>query len=72
MDGLVKTRLIGQAKLKGQALMCFGTHNLVRLGAIGGRWDAHQAKAVGYFRPKRASWPESRSQRILKSQRRGI
>lgn len=39
--GLAKTRLIGHAKLAGQALMCFAAYNLVRMGSIGGWWDAH-------------------------------
>ncbi|QIK37095.1 IS5 family transposase [Caldichromatium japonicum] len=43
VGGLAKTKLIGQAKLTGQALLCFATYNLVRLGAIGGWWDAHHA-----------------------------
>ena len=41
--GLAKTKLIGQAKLTGQALLCFATYNLVRMGSIGGWWDAHHA-----------------------------
>jgi hypothetical protein len=41
--GLAKTKLIGQAKLTGQALLCFTTYNLVRMGSIGGWWDAHHA-----------------------------
>ncbi len=36
-----KTKLIGHAKLAGQALMCFAAYNLVRMGSIGGWWDAH-------------------------------
>ena len=43
VGGLAKTKLIGQAKLAGQALMCFATYNLVRMGSIGGWWDAHHA-----------------------------
>jgi hypothetical protein len=31
-----KTKLTGQAKLRGQALLCFATCNLVRMGSIGG------------------------------------
>jgi len=34
---------IGQAKLAGQALLCFATYNLVRMGSLGGWWDAHHA-----------------------------
>lgn len=41
VGGLAKTRLIGHAKLAGQALMCFAAYNLVRMGSIGGWWDAH-------------------------------
>lgn len=41
--GLAKTKLIGQAKLTGQALLCFATNNLVCMGSIGGWWDAHHA-----------------------------
>ncbi len=40
VGGLRKTRLIGQAKLAGQVLMCFATYNLVRLGSLGGWWNA--------------------------------
>ena len=36
VGGLAKTKLIGQAKLTGQALLCFATYNLVRMGSIGG------------------------------------
>jgi transposase len=43
VGGLAKTKLIGQAKLTGQALMCFAAYNLVRLGALGQWWDAHHA-----------------------------
>jgi len=43
VGGLAKTKLIGQAKLTGQALLCFATYNLVRIGSIGGWWDAHHA-----------------------------
>lgn len=43
VGGLAKTKLIGQAKLAGQALLCFATYNLVRMGSIGGWWDAHHA-----------------------------
>jgi hypothetical protein len=43
VGGLANTKLIGQAKLSGQALLCFATYNLVRLGSIGGWWDAHHA-----------------------------
>lgn len=38
--GLRKTRLIGQAKLAGQALLCFAAYNLVRIGSLSGWWDA--------------------------------
>ena len=41
VGGLAKTKLIGHAKLAGQALMCFAAYNLVRMGSIGGWWDAH-------------------------------
>ena len=43
VGGLAKTKLIGQAKLTGQALLCFATYNLVRIGSLGGWWDAHHA-----------------------------
>ena len=43
VGGLAKTKLIGHAKLAGQALLCFATYNLVRMGSIGGWWDAHHA-----------------------------
>ncbi len=43
VGGLAKTKLVGQAKLNGQALMCFATCNLVRIGSIGGWWNAHHA-----------------------------
>ena len=43
VGGLAKTKLIGHAKLTGQALMCLATYNLVRMGSIGGWWDAHHA-----------------------------
>jgi hypothetical protein len=43
VGGLAKTKLIGQAKLTGQALLCFATFNLVRMGSIGRWWDAHHA-----------------------------
>lgn len=43
VGGLAKTKLIGHAKLTGQALMGFATYNLVRMGSIGGWWDAHHA-----------------------------
>ena len=43
VGGLAKTKLIGQAKLTGQALMCFATYNLVRMGSLGQWWDAHHA-----------------------------
>lgn len=40
---LAKTKLIGQAKLAGQALLCFATYNLVRMGSISDWGDAHHA-----------------------------
>jgi transposase len=43
VGGLANTKLIGQAKLTGQALLCFATYNLVRMGSLGGWWDAHHA-----------------------------
>jgi hypothetical protein len=43
VGGLAKTKLIGQAKLAGQALLCFATYNLVRMGSLGGWWDPHPA-----------------------------
>jgi len=43
VGGLAKTKLKGQAKLAGQALMCFAAYNLVRMGSMGGWWDAHHA-----------------------------
>jgi hypothetical protein len=43
VGGLAKTKLIGHAKLTGQALLCFATYNLVRMGSLAGWWDAHHA-----------------------------
>ena len=43
VGGLAKTKLIGQAKLAGQALLCFAAYNLVRMGSLAGWWDAHHA-----------------------------
>ena len=43
VGGLAKTKLIGHAKLAGQALLCFATYNLVRMDSLGGWWDAHHA-----------------------------
>lgn len=43
VGGLAKTKLIGHAKLTGQALLCFATYNLMRMGSLGGWWDAHHA-----------------------------
>ncbi len=43
VGGLAKTKLIGHAKLAGQALLCFAAYNLIRMGSIGGWWDAHHA-----------------------------
>jgi hypothetical protein len=43
VGGLAKTKLIGHAKLAGQALLCLATYNLVRMGSLGGWWDAHHA-----------------------------
>lgn len=43
VGGLRKTRLIGQAKLAGQALLCFATYNLVRMGSLSGWWNAQHA-----------------------------
>jgi hypothetical protein len=40
---LAKIQLIGHAKLAGQALLCFATDNLVRMGSLGGWWGAHHA-----------------------------
>jgi hypothetical protein len=37
VGGLAKT------KLTGQALLCFATYNLVRMGGLSGWWDAHHA-----------------------------
>ena len=34
---------IGHAKLTGPALLCFATYHLVRMGSLGGWWDAHHA-----------------------------
>jgi len=45
VGGLAKTKLIGQAKLAGQALMCSATHNLVRMGSIGGWWTRIMRKS---------------------------
>jgi hypothetical protein len=43
VGGLAQTKLIGQAKLAAQALLCFAAYNLVRMGSIAGCWDAHHA-----------------------------
>jgi len=40
VGGLRKTKLIGRAKLTGQALLCFATYNLIRIGSLSGWWDA--------------------------------
>jgi hypothetical protein len=40
VGGLRKTRQIGQARLAGQALLCFATYNLVRMGSLSGRRNA--------------------------------
>ena len=40
VGGLRKTKLIGREKLAGQALLCFATYNLVRIGSLTGWWDA--------------------------------
>lgn len=40
VGGLRKTKLIGREKLAGQALMCFATYNLGRIGGLSGWWDA--------------------------------
>lgn len=40
VGGLRKTKLIGRTKLAGQALICFATYNLIRIGSLGGWWDA--------------------------------
>ena len=42
VGGLAKTKLVGHAKLTGQALLCFATYNPA-LEPIGGWWDAHHA-----------------------------
>ncbi|WP_448507147.1 hypothetical protein [Immundisolibacter sp.] len=38
-------KLIGRVTLAGQALLCFATYTLVRIGGLWGRWDAKPAKA---------------------------
>lgn len=43
VDGLRKTKLIGRERLAGQALLCFTTYNLVRIGSVSGWWDAKHA-----------------------------
>jgi transposase len=43
VGGLRKTKLIGRVKLAGQALLCFATYNLVRIGSLWGWWDAKHA-----------------------------
>lgn len=43
VSGLAKTKLIGQAKWAGQALMCFAAYNLVRMGSLSQWLDAHHA-----------------------------
>ncbi len=43
VGGLAKTNLVRQAKLAGRTLMCFAMYNLVRMGTIGGWWEAHHA-----------------------------
>jgi hypothetical protein len=35
VGGLAKTKLIGQTKLTGQALLCFATYNLLCMSSIG-------------------------------------
>lgn len=40
VGGLRKTRLTRQAKLADQALLCFATYNLVRMGSLSGWWNA--------------------------------
>lgn len=62
VGGLRKTRLIGQAKLAGQALLCFAAYNLVRIGSLSGWWNA--AVCLGQtppgFRPKAEKQPGNR------------
>lgn len=50
VGGLRKTKLIGREKLAGQALMCFATYNLGRIGGLSGWWDAKHPWAE--FRPE--------------------
>lgn len=40
VGGLRKTHLSGQAKLAGQALLCFATYKLVRMSSLSGGWNA--------------------------------
>lgn len=42
----------GRRKLLGQALPCFAAYKLVRMGGIGGWWDAHHASCMGSVRPQ--------------------
>jgi hypothetical protein len=46
VGGLAKTQPIGHAKLTGQALLCFATYNLVRMGSLSGWWDAHHTRTA--------------------------
>jgi hypothetical protein len=49
---MAKTKLIGQTKLTGQALLCFATYNLVRMGSIGWLVGCASCVSLGYVRPK--------------------
>jgi len=46
VGGLAKTKLIGQAKLSGQALLCFATYNLVRMGSLGASLRIHMSSIM--------------------------
>ena len=52
VGGLAKPKLIGQAKLSGQALLCFATYNPVRMGSIGGWWDDPSCVSPGIRAPE--------------------
>lgn len=43
VGGMAKTKLVAHATLSVQALPCFAIYNPIRMGSLGGRWDAHHA-----------------------------
>lgn len=72
MGGLAKTKLIGQAKMAGQALMCFATYNLVRMGSIGGWWDAHHGESRPQCARNGQSGLKRASQAAAQAQKSGL